>query len=404
MMSAATSTAPRPRGPVPGRPPAPPPPLLDLLGATWAMDAPVSGVAWDGDLAGFALGDGSLAMARAEWPGAPAVRRRAEGGSELTPGTAPPPPMSRLRVHGGACLALARDPAGGFLSGGDDGVLAHAAEDGTVTVLQSFPGRWVDLVAAAGGMRACAVGRVVHVSGAATATVELPASATALAWDPAGRFLAAAHYRGATIWSDGEPTRLLSTPGCPRSIAWSPDGRYVVCGLQENALHGWRLSDGGDIEMGGYPGQPRSLSFAADGSFLASSGAPRAVCWRFDPPDAGLQPAECGMPSSRTPVCRVACHPAYPLIAVGYHNGAVLLCQPGSEDVLFTRGSSAGAPGSEPGAVPPGSSITALAWSADGGRIAMATEAGAIGLLTLPADLFRFATRSSQPAQGSATP
>ncbi len=364
------------------------------------MDAPVSDVAWDGDLACFALGDGSLAMARAEWPGAPLVRRRAEGGIELTPGAAPPPPMSRLRVHDGACLALARDAEGGFLSGGDDGVLARTAEDGTVTVLQRYPGRWVDLVAAAGGVRACAVDRVVHVSGEAVAKIALPGSATALEFDPAGRLLAAAHYHGATIWSDAAPTRLLSTPGCPRSVAWSPDARYVVCGLQENALHGWRLSDGGDVEMGGYPGQPRSLSFAANGRFLASSGAPRAVCWHFDPPGAGLQPIECGMPSSRTPVCRVACHPTHPLVAVGYHNGAVLLCQPGSDDVLFARGSSAGAPGTEPGAVPAGSSIIALAWSPDGGRLAMATEAGAIGLLTLPADLFRFA---SHPAQGSAT-
>ena len=43
----------------------PTPPLLDLLGAAWTLDAPVTGVAWDGATAGFALGDGSLATARA---------------------------------------------------------------------------------------------------------------------------------------------------------------------------------------------------------------------------------------------------------------------------------------------------------------------------------------------------
>ena len=393
-MSGASAVRQAPRGPLPGRPPVQQPPLLDLLGATWAMDAPVSAVAWDGDLACFSLGDGSLAMSRAEWPGAPTIGPRAEGGLQLMPGAAPPPPVTRLRVHEGACLALARDPAGGFLSGGEDGLLAHTTGDGTVTRLHTYAGRWVDLVAASGGVRACAVGRAVHLSGAVSATVELPGSAMALAFDPSGQRLAAAHYHGVTIWSADAPLRTLATPGCPRSVAWSPDGRYVVCGLQENALHGWRLPDGGDIEMGGYPGQPRSLSFAANGSFLASSGAPRVVCWRFDPPEAGEQPGECGIPSSRMPVCQVACHPRHSLVAAGYQNGAVLLCQPGSDDVLFARGSAAGGPGLAPGTAPAGSSVAALAWSADGARLAIGTEGGEIGLLALPPDLFRFGPRN----------
>jgi hypothetical protein len=130
--------------------------------------------------------------------------------------------------------------------------------------------------------------------------------------------------------------------------------------------------------MGGYPGQPRSLAFSGDGRLLASSGGPRVVCWRFDPPGAGSQPLECGLPSSRLPVCQVAYHPAYPLIAAGYHNGAVLLCQPGSDDVLFVKNSAGG-------------SVTALAWSADGTRLAMGTQGGQAGVVALPSLLFRFA-------------
>src|SRR6202022_3411989 len=98
-----------------------------------------------------------------------------------------------------------------------------------------------------------------------------------------------------------------------------PDGCYLVSGMEENALHGWRLSDGGDIEMGGYPGQPRSLSFSADGRFLATSGGLRAVCWRFDPPVANDPPHECGI-GGKTPGPPGACHPKHPLIAVGYHS------------------------------------------------------------------------------------
>lgn len=357
-----------------------PPPLLDVLGASWSMDAPVVGVCWDGDLAGFGLGDGTLAMARANWRGAPSLGPREGGGTELVPGTALPPPVSRQGVHEGACLSIASDPQGGFLSGGDDGVLYRTTSDGDAVALAKFPDRWIDLVASsAAGWRACSIGREVRLSGHGNQTVTLPGTATAMAFNATGTRLAIAHYRGATVWQADAAPMLFATMGCPRSVAWSPDGLYLMCGMQENALHGWRMSDAGDIDMGGYAGQPRSLAFSADGSFLASSGSSRVVCWQFDPPEAGSQPLECGLPSSRLPVSQVACHPTHPLIAAGYHNGAVLLCQPGREDVLFAKGSSGG-------------SVSALAWSADGTRLAIGTQGGEIGVVNLPPVLFRFGT------------
>ena len=79
---------------------------------------------------------------------------------------------------------------------------------------------------------------------------------------------------------------------------------------------------------------PLSLAFAHDGRFLVTSGAMRPVCWGFDPPGADVEPRECGI-ASKTPVTCVACHPRQYLIAAGYHNGAVLLCQPGSDEGLF---------------------------------------------------------------------
>lgn len=365
-------------GPMPGLAPAPPPPLLELLGASWELDAPVVGVSWDGDIAGFGLGDGSIAMARAEWAGAPSFGLAEGGGVMVTPATAKAPPVSRQGVHKGACLSLASDPCGGFLTGGDDGAVRHTSHEGVVETLSDHSARWVDLVAASRtGWRAWSVGRTVHLSGPREEHVELPSTATAMAFDPEGGRLAAAHYHGVTVWQSGAAAFVLKTQGCPRSVAWSPDGGYLICGLQENALHGWRIADGGDIEMSGYPGQPRSLAFAADGSFLASSGSPRVVCWRFDPPSSGGMPVECGLPSSRMPVCQVACHPRHPLIAAGYHNGAVLLCQPGRDDVLFAKGSSGG-------------SVSALAWSGDGLRLAIGTEGGEIGVVALPPALFRF--------------
>ena len=224
-----------------------------------------------------------------------------------------------------------------------------------------------------------------------TRAIELPATINALAFDSTGQRLAMAHAGGVTLWQDsppepqGGPTdaaaselRHLAWPGLHRALAWSPDDRYLVTGMQENALHGWRLADGGDIEMGGYAGQPRSLSFAGDGRYLATSGSMRPVCWRFDPPGRDGPPDECGI-ASKVPVTRVACHPSQTVVATGYHNGSVLLCQPGSDTALCIKAFGDGA-------------VTALAWSADGARLAFGTQDGAIGWLSLPAALFRTAS------------
>jgi WD40 repeat protein len=168
---------------------------------------------------------------------------------------------------------------------------------------------------------------------------------------------------------------MLQHAGSPRALAWTPDGHYLVAGTQENALRGWRVADGAEIELAAYPGQPLSLSFSEGGHFLATSGGPRVVCWRFDSPEPGTSHTECGIPSS-VPVTKVACHPSRAVVAAAYQNGAVLLCKPGVDDTLFVR-------------APSGTPITALAWSADGIALATGTEDGEIGVVTLPDRIFR---------------
>jgi WD40 repeat protein len=357
--------------------------LIDLLGARWEADACVVDVAWDtsGQCAGFALGDGTLALATGVWKGGPRLKPRESGGVEFVQAQAPPSPLARFSVHEGACLALAADPAGGFLSGGDDGRLVHLRLDGTSELVAHEAGAWIDQVAASPvGGRCHASGRRVHWLGRKPVCLMLPGTATSVAFDPAGTRLAISHRGGVTLWAaDTLRERQLAWPGYHRNVAWSPDGRYLVSGMEENALHGWRLHDGADIEMGGYPGQPRSLSFSADGRFLATSGGMRAVCWRFDPPGANDMPHESGI-AGTTPVGLVAFHPALPLIAVGDHSGAVWLCQPGSSDTLFIKGSGK-------------SALSALAWSPDGRRLALGTEAGELALVLLPDELFRFGSR-----------
>jgi hypothetical protein len=59
---------------------------------------------------------------------------------------------------------------------------------------------------------------------------------------------------------------------------------------------------------------------------------------------------------------------------------------------LFAKGSSGG-------------SVTALAWSADGGRLAVGTEGGEAGVVALPGGLFRFPQSSNrQPSDRKTAP
>lgn len=365
--------------------------LLALLGASWQSEVPVVALAWGAEDAtvAFAQGDGHIAVARAQWIGGPRAERKEGGGVTIVPAEAPPEPPVRAQHHQGSCLCIAADAAGGFVTGGDDGRVVHLPRVGNPLVLAHEPGAWIDALACSrSGMRAFATGwRVQRVSAAAgapdatdsatisTDTIELPFPATALAFSRDGRCLAAACSGGVTLWPDAGLPRRLSWHGYHRALAWSPDGRWLVTGMQENALHGWRVADGGDIEMGGYPGQPLSLSFSHDGRYLVTSGAMRPVCWGFDPPGADGDPTECGI-AGKTPVTCVDCHPRQALIAAGYHNGAVVLCQPGSNDALFVKGAGGGA-------------VNALGWSADGSRLAFGTQDGVFGWLGLPDALFR---------------
>jgi WD40 repeat protein len=358
-----------------------PPPLLTSLGAHWEFGAPVVAATWDaeGRAVGFALGDGHLAVASANWLQGPRVVPKEGGGVTLLAAQAPAPQPLRAACHPDSCLCIASDSRGGFLTGGDDGRIVHVPRVGDPSVLVYLPAGWIDALACnREGLRAYASGKCVqrlNAQGGLADAIELPAPATAIAFSPDGHCLAIAHSGGVTLWSDKAPLRLLAWRGYHRALAWSPDGRYLVSGMQENALHGWRVADGGDIEMGGYPGQPLSLSFAHDGRYLATSGGMRPVCWGFDPPGGADQPKECGL-VSKTPVSCVSCHPHQSLVAAGYFNGAVLLCQPGSDEGLFIKGSGGGA-------------VNALTWSGDGSRLAFGTQEGVLGWLSLPDTLFR---------------
>jgi WD40 repeat protein len=189
---------------------------------------------------------------------------------------------------------------------------------------------------------------------------------TGLAFDAKGKRIGASHYNGASLWFVGAKTdsaRKLEWKGSHTGIAIHPDGDAVVTAMQENALHGWRLSDGQHMRMSGYPAKSSSLSFTRNGKWLATSGADAMVLWPFfGGGPMGKAPLE--LAGGDGIICsQVACHPRMEMVAGGFADGLVVVADINSSRILPV--------------VPPGNgSITTLAWNPDGSLLAAGTETG----------------------------
>ena len=196
-----------------------------------------------------------------------------------------------------------------------------------------------------------------------------------LAFAPKGLRLAVARYNGASLWwigTDAKPTEF-EWKGSHIGVTFSPDGKYVVTAMQENALHGWRVADGGGhMRMSGYPGKVKSMSWSAKGRFLATSGAEMAVLWPFHFKDGpmGKQPLQLGARHEHL-VTSVACHPTEEVVAIGYKDGTVIAARFADGDEVVLRKAGEGGP------------ISALAWDKPGIRLAFGTEEGAAGTVDL---------------------
>jgi WD40 repeat protein len=290
-----------------------------------------------------------------------------------------------VEAHDGAVLALAPDTVtGAFLSGGDDGDLRRIDAAGGTTEIASFGSKWVEQVAsvpaeteskrAKGGFRACAAGRAVHLfdaSGAKLKTLEHPSTVTGLVFDARGKRIVASHYNGATLWfvaAKEDSPRRLEWKGSHTGVAIHPEGEAVVTTMQENALHGWRLSDGQHMRMSGYQAKVASLSFSRTGKWLATAGADVIVLWPFfGGGPMGKSPTELGGAAGEL-VTTVACHPRQDLCAAGFADGTVIVAELVSDRILPVSGPGRG-------------SVSALTWSADGATLAFGTETGFAALV-----------------------
>ena len=316
-----------------------------------AAGAPVVGIRFLGEAAVFALGEETLLF------------------------VAPDGTESRAAVHSGAILSVAGDDTR-ILTGGDDGkIVVTNARGESETVAIYAKHRWIDRVALGpDGVVAWSAGKQAFVRTAkgGIKSLDLPSSVGGLAFAPKGLRLAVAHYGGASLWFPNAQAapEMLAWKGSHLDVLYSPDGKFLVTAMQEATLHGWRLVDAKDMRMSGYSAKVRSMAFTAGGKWLATSGSEQLILWPFGSKDGpmGKQPRMVAPYDKRA--VAVACHPQQEIVATGFDDGLVMLCriEDGAE-ILAKR----------PGAA----AVSALAWSADGGKLAFGTEDGEAGIVDL---------------------
>lgn len=315
--------------------------------------APVAAAGFLGQFPALALDDGTVLIAQ---PGA----------------------EKRIVAHPDAAILVAAISGQSFITGGDDGRVVATSPDGCQEIAHE-KGKWIDALAARhDGAIAWSTGK--HASArdhnGDIKTYTAPSTVRGLAFMPKGYRIAIAHYDGATLWfpnTTAAPDEF-KWKGSHLSVTVSPDGRFLVTSMQENALHGWRISDKQDMRMSGYPAKTRSLSWSFDGHWLATAGADANIIWPFKDKQGpiGKAPLECGVRQAR--VTCVACHPKSLVVAQGYEDGLLLLCRIPDGAEILVRGASEGA-----------QAITALSWDQAGRRLLFGTVDGAAGVLNMPA-------------------
>ena len=293
--------------------------------------------------------------------------------------------VETVQAHDGAALCLALDIDGRcFVTGGDDGKLVRTSPDGGITELMHTPGRQIDRLAVTrpGKVRAVAAGkevRLLDASGNVQArTSDHPTTVSGLAFNPRGKRLAVAHYGGVTLWwtaTFAQNPGRLTWRGSHISVSWSPDGTHVMTAMQECELHGWRVADGSDLAMRGYAAKVRSMDWLSKPPTLVTSGADCVVAWSFSGSGPqGKPPIEVRQGIGRL-VTQVAVHPTRPLVATGFDDGRVAICE-------LTTDRESRAVRLRPG---DGCRVSALAWSQNGKRLAAGTEGGALSIFDLAA-------------------
>jgi WD40 repeat protein len=361
--------------------------LCQLLGRHWTVGAPVTSTVFDpaGEVVGFALADGTLAVAPLADSESPQDRCRValDGGqTTILPRQRLVPPVTKV-VIGDAPLNLSTFGKSGFIVA-DRGRLLQVSVSGATKVVVD-QGSPIDVVAPVqtGGILAASGGTIIFYDsngegGWLQQCAEGSPSAMAVSWD--GRSFAMGVEGRLLLRAFGpgpEPAASFEL-GSITSLSWSPDGIWLAVSGVKTGIVLVRLADARIVRIPSYPATVASLSWSADSRHLVTSGAYRMVVWDVSSPgDKGEQPMNLATGRAGFVLVEaVDMHPERPLVAAGYSDGKVTVARIGAPDELVIK--------------PPGEgAIHALRWSRDGQHLAFGTGEGEAAIVTFPPHIFR---------------
>ncbi|MCJ8310661.1 MAG: WD40 repeat domain-containing protein [Rhizobiaceae bacterium] len=284
-----------------------------------------------------------------------------------------------VEAHDGLLSADITADGKSLVTGGEDGKVMRVTRQGAELIAEQER-KWIDVVACGpNGAVGFGAGRTVWVATQdAIKQFDHERAVEGIAFAPKGMRIACARYQGVSLhWVAGQSAPVnLHWDGAHTGVTFSPDGRYIVTTMVENALHGWRLdnvktAEGTHMRMAGYLAKPKSLSWSRKGRYLASSGAPSAVCWPFTGKQGpmGQAPRELGTRSDAM-VTQVACHPIEDVVAIGFDDGTILAAKIDDAAEVQLRRSGKGA-------------VSTLAWDQAGDRLVYGSEEGEAGVISV---------------------
>lgn len=366
--------------------------LMSLVARTWQLDSAVEATLYDFDnkCVAFLTETGKIALAPASDSDSAQKRTRIQaddGRIMISPRTKQIAPLVQVVAPTSDFVSVAPAPNGGFIAAVADGPLITITHDGQAAPLgdEGYSEPAALATSKTGKAIAIAADRLVAVvdaGGSPITSQQLDTPVFDVAFSPDGKRLATTSDDGLSIWRIGQSLERqshLQPAGEYRQISWSPNGRFVAAALSGGGLQGWRLKDGLPIPMTGYPASSRSVGWGPDEKFLVTSGAYRIVCWPLAESDLDAdndyKPLETGM-KGVVLVTAVAAQCKRDLVAGGFGNGIVLICQAGKPDELVVRGAE-------------GQPVGSLAWSQDGLGLAMGAEDGFAAIANFPDFMFK---------------
>ncbi|WP_455482660.1 WD40 repeat domain-containing protein [Bartonella sp. B35(2025)] len=280
-----------------------------------------------------------------------------------------------IEVHKGIISSHFAHDNTAIITGGEDGKVCQITANGHIEVLGQQERKWISSVAfGPQKIFAFASSRLISANiGNGLQELIHKYSVEDISFSPKGLRLAVAHYNSVTLhWLSTQiPPTTLVWKRAHFAVTFSPDNRYVISTMQENALHGWRLTDNQHLRMNGYPSKVKSWSWSSKGKWLATSGASAAIVWPFYTKDGpiGKTPLELSTRANAL-VTTVSCHPKEEILAIGFNDGMILCTHfhDGKEILLKDCGKSA---------------ISAINWDQKRDNLAFGSESGECGIINI---------------------